>query len=47
MGPKIAANTPRENNPQLVQEIVSVGAIARRSIPSNPYRETTFALQFN
>jgi hypothetical protein len=39
MGPKIAADTPKENNPQLVQEIVSVGAIVRRSIPSNPCRE--------
>jgi len=29
MDPKIAADTPKENNPQLVKEIVSVGAIAR------------------
>jgi hypothetical protein len=28
MGSKIAADTPKENNPQLVKEIVSVGAIS-------------------
>jgi hypothetical protein len=38
--PEIAADTPKENDLSLVKEVIPVGAIACRSIPSNPYIET-------
>jgi len=40
MGPKIAADTPKEKNPPLVKEV------ALLMIPSNPQIETAFRRSF-